>query len=234
MRYNYYISIFFALKHVYGINVCYTTVWIDKIALKFHTEYLHEVDKVANAFCSQHNVNYEECDRIKKHHKLRCFQQPGEEAGADMVRSDAHRKVEDEDIKISEAALEVAEVDYSQKVGPILEVTDIGNGQDRLAFKCQSFAGETIARTCKRCCVTLSLSEENCKLLSLEYEKLINRAERSNEAFNDITTNDPAPEETRSPIDLIVYYVYGLNDFIALYWNWILLLVSCFYVYFNN
>ena len=147
------------------ISLCSTTIYINSEPFRFHADSLQDLDKVADAFCVEHIVNTVDCNVIKSNHIDHCFTSS---SGVDSDK-DQIDQIEKTDSLYSR---QHSEVDYSIKVGPILQIFDSRNGQDGKIFNCQAYQGEGIARAVKRCCVTLQLDISHCEQVRTEFDRL--------------------------------------------------------------
>ena len=157
----------------YGISVCSTAVYIDNDRRHhFHVDEYRDLETTAKEFCDIHAVPSSECRRIVLMHTERCFPSHATPDPKDNV------KISDADLIENPVENTLADViDYSQKVGPVLQVHDARYTGINGVVNCQAFLGEVKARTVKRCCVALALNAEHCQLLEGEYNKLLTRGE---------------------------------------------------------
>lgn len=215
----------------YGISVCSTAVYIDSDRrYHFHVDEYRDLETTAKEFCDIHAVPSSECRRIVLTHTARCFPL--------HATPDPHDNVEisEEDfIKNPVESPLVDVIDYSQKVGPVLQVHDARYTGSNGVVNCQAFLGEMKARTVKRCCIALALSAEHCQLLEGEYNKLLTRGEMGRDSTENVADADTfdrsSSTQRRGMFDS---FVDSVNRFTSTNWNWILLVVSIFYVMLNH
>jgi hypothetical protein len=146
------------------VSMCSSDIFLNSVedpAVKFHTNTLDELESSARTFCSQHQINEENCELLKTHHTNHCF------SDRTVKTTDNTEIIEEELINKSssnskDAPLKneivedsrIISVDHSVRVGPILAVSHQSEIRNMQAYQGISHANNCITYTliclCKR------------------------------------------------------------------------------------
>lgn len=110
----------------------------------------------SNRFCRKYGIENEECDIIRERYTQKCID------NADSQKIDTFESQEVHTVSSNE-------IDYSQKVGPILEV--VVNGQSN--SKLQQFKGESPQNAVNRFCGAYRLNKDDCKVVEDKFLSLL-------------------------------------------------------------
>ena len=230
-----HLLLLYFLPRSWSISMCTTSIYINGQAFTFHVEEANDLEASAKEFCDNHDVTSSECSKVVSAHKTRCFP-------ANTVNTDTDMSLTTEEIpvRVKDEQQKPDKIDYSQKIGPLLQVQDVRTGRHASVVNCQAFLGESKLRTVKRCCISLDLNDEHCKLLTSEYDKLLlqERELFSSESLLGEGDRADQPEASKSTQHLIeekiIEIINYCNTEITAHWNWVLLIVSIIYVVLNR
>jgi hypothetical protein len=172
-----------------------------------------------------------ECEKIVSYHYENCFkksttvevlqdvQNKKEELILNNVKSENANQNENNNNKI----------DYSQKIGPILNVYKKQMDGTTILYSCQSYVGEAPENTVKRFCGMLSIDFEQCQNVRNEFLNLYN--DQYDKSKNDDDTENKKSYSYMNTCLLLIsnYYEIILNQ-IKYYWKFIVLVIAIIYV----
>jgi hypothetical protein len=117
------------------VSMCSSDIFLNSVedpAVKFHVNSIDELESTARTFCSQHQINEENCEVLKTHHTNHCFSDKTLET-TDSNQFFEERVIGENSNQNQEARLKtevevdkdarIISVDYSVRVGPILAVS---------------------------------------------------------------------------------------------------------------
>lgn len=115
------------------VSMCSSDILLNNVedpAIKFHINSLEELESSARTFCSQHQINEENCEVLKTHHTNHCFSNRTVKTtdSTDIVEEELVNKRSsnhEDSLSKSErmADSRIISVDHSVRVGPILAVS---------------------------------------------------------------------------------------------------------------
>lgn len=236
------------LRSGQSISFCSTPITLSTgSTIPFHVEEEKNLLTSAQHFCLKYFITESDCQRIVHFHRQKCFTNTHPSPPTPAVVP-AEREMEDKEMipemkeeceendKLS--SISTNDIDYSQRVGPILSVT-----HKEVTQNLQTYLGETPEDAIKRFCGMLKLSPVECQQVRETFLKLIS-SKKSAAAMEPPTPSaeDVVPEESATSSESressFVSYWRNITDqvtaFLNQYWNYILLLVTVAYVILEN
>jgi hypothetical protein len=230
------VSSLIVLRFSQSISFCSTPITLSAgQTIPFHVEEEDNLLTAAQHFCLRYFIGESDCQRIVKFHREKCFPkndtpvQGGTEAGGER---------DNEKSQVNEGFQSPAstnEIDYSQRVGPILSVT-----HKEVRQNLQTYFGETPEDAIKRFCGMLKLNPVECQQVRETFLKLISSKEsptidkHSLSAKGDDSESSDSPAPSPSSPSHWNNISSHITMFLNQYWNYILLLVTVVYVILEN
>jgi hypothetical protein len=259
-----------SLQSLLAISTCVTPITVSNqhTPLSFFVEEEKDLVFAAQEFCLKNLISQADCERIVAFHQQKCFPRSTSSMISHAPPSPLTPSSEDSDQGEDKEKVQVllssrirsetqTEIDYSQRVGPVLPVT-----HQEVTRHLQAFLGETSAETIQRFCGMLKLLPEGCQQVREAYLKLTRlEEEHADELFtsegekgegigasarSDVDhhseTDAPSshsspplsPSLNNSPSQDKHTLMNQLEGFVRSHWNYLLLVVVVVHVILEN
>jgi hypothetical protein len=233
-----------------SISFCSTPIILSAgQTIPFHVEEEGDLLTAAQHFCSRNYIGESDCQRIVDFHREKCFAKSDRQQnegvsedgeGIDEVESGKESKIRKISSVQGSSFPSTNEIDYSQRVGPILPVTHKG-----LTHNLQTYQGETPEGAIKRFCGMLKLNAIECQQVHDPFLKLIDAksaidsdtpdSQSVEKDQKDHQSADHSSQSTDPSLPSFWARIYSqLTDLLNQYWNYIILFVTVMYVILEN
>ena len=176
-----YCSLLLLLSYIQllaGISTCSSNVHVNEDLKSFHTDFYDTLDADLLSFCVSNYISDFECNKVKAFHIKNCFNNRYTST-LEIPKSDnlnqLNEKIED-NTGLVFVKKNIGKIDFSMKVGPILEVHT--NSQK---YYLQSFLNESPEESVIRFCGMLNLdnNHNNCRIIKNNFLKLFDENSRT-------------------------------------------------------
>ena len=170
------------------VSTCVSNIDVDGNMKLFHTEFYQNFASDLLSFCNKNYLNGKECDQIKIYHIEKCF--PDKKV-VETVKSDGLDHDEGIEVKsVNNNKKHIGKVDYSIKVGPIVNIYLLGQ-----KYNLQSYSNETPDVTVRRVCIMLKLHDSHCNNIK-DYFQNIWKEYQNQQREDSRSSNQPNDEES--------------------------------------
>lgn len=202
-------------------SMCRTAVYFGDTMVYFQVDDILEVDDWLKRFCKEHLLSPTDCFRVKQQHIENCF---GPTQATAPTRDEAkNADGESEGVKSNVASRRPIPIDYSQKVGPTIDVDIEGH-----IHLLQSFSGESPAQTVTRFCGLTKLEPHRCQQVRKAWFELVGAEFSDNGVQNNAISSGNG--WMASEYHLLRSVLAEVNAWLDKYWSWVVLIASIVFV----